>query len=244
VNFLMQTFLIIISYLPHLIKITIMYNTSDHDIPEEFLNCAVRFFWSRNFLAVCLTVRLCGWRGGRQAIKSRSGPVSLVLERSPPPVQADLKKKTEVPFNAGRVAFATWNGNILAYPYQGGTVGFLTFSSRYVMPKGLTSLVNATAVAEPYVSFTGRRQLGDFEAEDDFEVIASASDEDEEKDNETEWAYGDFNNDEYQAALTRAQKDFTYNPNRCTSYTKVSNRFSNSNEPCKPLPFIGEVYLF
>lgn len=148
--------------------------------------------------------------------------MSLVLERSPPPVQADLKKKIEIPFNAGRVAFATWNGSILAYPYQGGTVGFLTFSTRYVMPKGLSSLVGATAVAEPYVSFTGRRQLGDFQGEDDFEVIASASDEDEEEDNQTEWAYGDFNNDEYQAALTRAQKDFTYNPNRGTSYTKVS----------------------
>lgn len=170
-----------------------------------------------------LVVEFCEWRGGRQAIKSRSGPVSLILERSPPPVQADLKKKTEVPFNGGRVAFATWNGNILAYPYQGGTVGFLTFSSKYVMPKGLTSLVNATAVAEPYVNFTGRRQLGDFEGEDEFEVIASASDEEgEEDDTETEWTYGDFNNDEYQAALSRSQKDFTYNPNRGTSYTKAS----------------------
>lgn len=160
-----------------------------------------------------------------QAIKSRSGPVSLILERSPPPVQADLKKRTEVPFNAGRVAFATWNGNILAYPYHGGTVGFLTFSSKYVMPKGLTSLVSASALAvEPYVNFHGRRQLGDFEADDEFEVIASASDEeDEEDDKETEWTYGDFNNEEYQAALARSQKDFTYNPNRGMSYTKLTD---------------------
>ncbi|KAG0561368.1 hypothetical protein KC19_9G059400 [Ceratodon purpureus] len=158
-----------------------------------------------------------------QAIKSRSGPVSLVFERSQPPVQADLKRKAEISFNAGRVAFATWNGNILAYPYQGGTVGFLTFSSKYVMSKGLTSLVNATTVAEPYVKFTGRRQLGDFEAENDYEIIASASDEDEEEDNETEWTFGDFNNDEYQAALARAQKDLTYNPKRGTSYTKLTD---------------------
>lgn len=112
-------------------------------------------------------------------------------------------------------------------------MGFLTFSSKYVMPKGLTSLVSATAAAvvrEPYVNFTGRRPLGDFEADDEFEFIASASDEeDEEEYDEIEWTYGDFNNDEYQAALTRSQKDFTYNPNRGTSYTKVSTSSAGSS---------------
>lgn len=162
----------------------------------------------------------------RQAIKSRSGPVSLILERSPPPVQSELKKKTDVPFNAGRVAFATWNGNILTYPYHGGTVGFLTFSSKYVMPKGLTSLVSATAtavVAEPYVNFTGRRQLGDFQGDGEDEVIASASDEEDEVDSdEMDWGSSNFNTEEYQAALVRSQKDLTYYPNRGMSYTKVS----------------------
>lgn len=172
---------------------------------------------------------------GRQAIKNRSGPVSLILERSPPPVQSDLKKKTDVPFNAGRVAFATWNGNILAYPYHGGTVGFLSFSSKYVMPKGLTSLVSATAtvvVAEqPYVNFTGRRQLGDFQGDGEDEVIASASDEEEEVDSdEMDWGSGNFNTEEYQAALVRSQKDLTYYPTRGISYTKVSyNLHSPSN---------------
>lgn len=158
-----------------------------------------------------------------QAIRSRSGPVSLIFERSPPPLQSDLKKKADIPFNGGRVAFATWNGNILAYPYQGGTVGFLTFSSKYIMPKGLTRLANATAVQEPYETFSGRRPLGDFEADDDFEVIASASDEDEDEDTGTEWSHGSFNNDEYQAALARAQNDLTYKPYRGNTYTKLTD---------------------
>lgn len=51
------------------------------------------------------------WYGvvwGRHAIKTRSGAVNLVFERSPPPVQADLKSKTEVPFDSEMERSEVW----------------------------------------------------------------------------------------------------------------------------------------
>jgi hypothetical protein len=44
----------------------------------------------------------------RHAIKTRSGAVNLVFERSPPPIQADLKSKTEVPFNSEMEKYEAW----------------------------------------------------------------------------------------------------------------------------------------
>lgn len=61
------------------------------------------------------------WYGmvwARHAIKTRSGAVNLVFERSPPPIQADLKSKTEVPFNSEMAKIQS--------------VVFLSFSSKYM----------------------------------------------------------------------------------------------------------------
>ena len=135
-------------------------------------------------------------------------------------MHSDIKSKKDVPFNSGKVAFATWNGNILASPLRGGSVGFLTYSSKYLLPKGLTRLVDSTSVKE-YAGISGGKALGDFEAEDQFEVIAEANDQD--SDDGIEWARGSYNNEAYEAALARLQNDFTYNPTQGITYSKVIN---------------------
>lgn len=71
------------------------------------------------------------------------------------------------------------------------------FSLKYIMFKGLMRLVNVIVVQEFYEIFFGCRLLGDFEVDDDFEVIVFVSDEDEDEDIGIEWFYGSFNNDEY-----------------------------------------------
>lgn len=51
------------------------------------------------------------WYGmvwARHAIKTRSGAVNLVFERSPPPIQAELKSKTEVPINSEMEKYKAW----------------------------------------------------------------------------------------------------------------------------------------
>jgi hypothetical protein len=156
------------------------------------------------------------------AIKARNGSVSLVLERSvTPPVHTRVKKAMEMPvaFNPARVAVATWNGNVLANPYQGGSIGFVTFTPKFLRPKGLMSLASATEVKDSASNTNRSRALGDFQVEDRNEVVASATAED--FDGEIQWTDGPFMSEEYEAALARSQGDLIYNAASGISYSKV-----------------------
>lgn len=69
------------------------------------------------------------------------------------------------------------------------------------------------------MTFNGSRALGDFEAEDD-EVVASEASDDE-TDEQIEWRHGDYNQEQYRAALARSQKDFKYDSKSGIPYNKV-----------------------
>lgn len=66
--------------------------------------CNWRLFSDGDFTRVLWFGMVCA----RHAIKTRSGAVNLVFERSPPPIQADLKSKTEVPFNSEMEKYEVW----------------------------------------------------------------------------------------------------------------------------------------
>ncbi|KAL2620982.1 hypothetical protein R1flu_001187 [Riccia fluitans] len=167
------------------------------------------------------------------AIKSRVGPVSLVLERSPPVCRSTFTN-SEAPFNVGRVAVTTWNNSNLIEPYQpsvkphGGYVGFATFSSRYVLPKELHRLArfkpDETQWNQGSYTHFGRmsRESG-YGDEETYEVIGSFSDEDM-SDGETEWTHGSYNEEEYLSALERSEGDLIYNPSRGIKYTKITEQ--------------------
>ncbi|KAL3681064.1 hypothetical protein R1sor_024020 [Riccia sorocarpa] len=165
------------------------------------------------------------------AIKSRAGPVSLVLERAPPVCRSTFTN-SEAPFNVGRVAVTTWNNSNLIEPYQpsvkphGGYVGFATFSSRYVLPKELHRLARFKPEQENEGSYThfGRmsRDSG-YGDEETYEVIGSFSDEDM-SDGEIEWTHGSYNEEEYLSALERSEGDLIYNPARGIKYTKITEQ--------------------
>lgn len=166
----------------------------------------------------------------RQAIKMRSGPVSLVFERSPPPLQlqAVVNSAKEILFNSGRVAVSTWNPRNMVSACQpdsedyGGNVGFAVFSSRLLMPRALKALATITGggrMASDDEDVDSKGWLG---GDSPFEIIASFSDE-EESEEELEWTHGDFSLEDYNKALARARYDLTYNHRQGMNYSKVGS---------------------
>lgn len=131
----------------------------------------------------------------------------------------------------GLVPVPTWDSNNLVPPYQpsdrqnAGNVGFVTYSSTLLLPKGLQGLANSGGVRradlwygdEPLkgLEAASRRSYADEEA---FEVVGSYTDD--ETDN-IEWTHGNYNKDEYESALERAESDLCYNPALGMNCTKV-----------------------
>ncbi|EFJ30492.1 hypothetical protein SELMODRAFT_89622 [Selaginella moellendorffii] len=151
-------------------------------------------------------------------MKTRSGEVTLILERSvfPSHIQAlILESKLENTFNYGAVGSATWNNGGFTSPnqpeiadeYGGGNVGFVTYAWRFLLPKGIRQLASF---------FTG---VDDGDDDDDENERYST---DEDLEGQVEWSHGNFQLQEFTSAQLRASKDLTYSQRFGLRYTKMT----------------------
>lgn len=157
-------------------------------------------------------------------LKDIAGLFSLVLERpfSPYPIQQlHLSGVYHTLFNRGRVAFATWNRNVLATDLQPGSEGsgesgFTIFSPKFLKSEGWMLLANEGSVDSPVQS--NRSIL----AKRTHEIVSIFSEEESE---DVEWAYGSFPLEEYIKALDRAKGELYYNHSLGMQYSKVIIKF-------------------
>jgi hypothetical protein len=142
----------------------------------------------------------------------------LVLERPTSP--ADIQRFSgyrKGPFNSGKVSFATWNGEyLISDPVESSTVaknegkvGFLTFSSRFLQPKGLKTLAKCRAFTREQNGYLQGMTYEHKEEESSIEFLTYFSDE--EMNANVEWSHGDFSLEDYTMAVKRAEKDLCYN---------------------------------
>ncbi|CAL9135186.1 Dual specificity phosphatase, catalytic domain [Musa troglodytarum] len=162
-------------------------------------------------------------RDAETMLKDIAGLFSLVLERpfSPYPIQQlHLSGVYHTLFNRGRVAFATWNRNVLATDLQPGSEGsgesgFTIFSPKFLKSEGWMLLANEGSVDSPVQS--NRSIL----AKRTHEIVSIISEEESE---DVEWAYGSFPLEEYIKALDRAKGELYYNHSLGMQYSKITEQ--------------------
>ncbi|XP_068336942.1 phosphoglucan phosphatase LSF1, chloroplastic-like [Pyrus communis] len=158
----------------------------------------------------------------QKMLKEKTGSVSLVLERpfSPFPIQQLLlMNDLDNLFNRGRVSFATWNKAVLASglqssPGTGGNSGFVTFSSKFLKPRGWNYLSD---------------QNGHIQSQMQKNTLAQPPSQlaciyAEEESGDGEWALGNFPLDEYVKALDRSKGELYYNHALGTRYSKITEQ--------------------
>ncbi|GJN16426.1 hypothetical protein PR202_gb03413 [Eleusine coracana subsp. coracana] len=150
------------------------------------------------------------------ALKDKSGPCSLILERpfAPFPIhQLHQNEDYHLLFNKGRVPVTSWNGALLSTKLSessegAGKPGFAIFS-----PKMLTSQGWGLVSSEK----GGLNQSSTNLANRISEIVGLYSDED---DVSAEWAHGSFPLEEYIKALDRAKGELYYNHSLGMQYSK------------------------
>ncbi|KAK3121597.1 hypothetical protein QOZ80_8BG0656940 [Eleusine coracana subsp. coracana] len=154
------------------------------------------------------------------ALKDKSGPCSLILERpfAPFPIhQLHQNEDYHLLFNKGRVPVTSWNGALLSTKLSessegAGKPGFAIFS-----PKMLTSQGWGLVSSEK----GGLNQSSTNLANRISEIVGLYSDED---DVSAEWAHGSFPLEEYIKALDRAKGELYYNHSLGMQYSKITEQ--------------------
>ncbi|WOL14468.1 phosphoglucan phosphatase LSF1, chloroplastic isoform X1 [Canna indica] len=160
-------------------------------------------------------------RDAKVVLKEISGSFSLVLERpfSPYPIQKLHKSEVvHTLFNKGKVAFATWNKNVLMKDMQpstgeSGNSGFALFCPKFLNSAGWMLLS-----AQGSVDSLLRSNRSLLHKRTD-EIICILSEEESEN---VEWAYGSFPLEEYIKALDRAKGELYYNHSLGMQYSKIT----------------------
>ncbi|GJN03363.1 hypothetical protein PR202_ga20800 [Eleusine coracana subsp. coracana] len=150
------------------------------------------------------------------ALKDKSGPCSLILERpfAPFPIhQLHQNEDYHLLFNKGRVPVTSWNGALLSTKLSessegAGKPGFAIFSPRMLTSQGW-GLVSSEK--------GGLNQSSTNLANRISEIVGLYSDED---DVNAEWAHGSFPLEEYIKALDRAKGELYYNHSLGMQYSK------------------------
>lgn len=153
----------------------------------------------------------------RIALRDKSGPCSLVLERpfAPFPIhQLHRNEDYHILFNRGRVAVASWNSAVWSTKLNGsstggGKSGFAVFSPSLLSSQGWALLPNEKG---------GLNQSSTNLASRVSEIVGLYCDED---DANAEWAHGSFPLEEYIKALDRAKGELYYNHSLGMQYSKV-----------------------
>ncbi|KAM0904555.1 hypothetical protein ACQ4PT_017085 [Festuca glaucescens] len=154
------------------------------------------------------------------ALKEKSGPCNLILERpfAPYPIhQLHQNEDYHILFNRGRVALATWNSALLSSKLNdsssgNGNSGFAIFSPRLLSSQGW-------AVLSSEKDGLNRRSTN--LANRITEIVGFYSDED---DMDAEWAHGSFPLEEYIKALDRAKGELYYNHSLGMQYSKITEQ--------------------
>nr|CAB3480825.1 unnamed protein product [Digitaria exilis] len=150
------------------------------------------------------------------ALRDKSGPCSLVLERpfAPFPIhQLHQNEDYHLLFNRGQVSVASWNNGLLSTNLKesstgDGKSGFAMFSPRLLSPQGWSFLSREKG---------GSNQSSTNLANRITEIVGLYSDED---DVNAEWAHGSFPLEEYIKALDRAKGELYYNHSLGMQYSK------------------------
>lgn len=154
------------------------------------------------------------------ALRDKSGPCSLVLERpfAPFPIhQLHQNEDYHILFNRGRAAVASWNSAVWSTKMNGsstgdGKLGFAVFSPRLLSSQGWALLSNEKG---------GLNQSSTNLANRVSEIVGLYSDED---DDNAEWAHGSFPLEEYIKALDRAKGELYYNHSLGMQYSKITEQ--------------------
>ncbi|XP_066327214.1 phosphoglucan phosphatase LSF1, chloroplastic-like [Miscanthus floridulus] len=154
------------------------------------------------------------------ALRDKSGPCSLVLERpfAPFPIhQLHQNEDYHILFNRGRAAVASWNSAVWSTKLYGsstgdGKCGFAVFSPRLLSSQGWALLSNEKG---------GLNQSSTNLANRISEIVGLYSDED---DVNAEWAHGSFPLEEYIKALDRAKGELYYNHSLGMQYSKITEQ--------------------
>ncbi|KAF8701861.1 hypothetical protein HU200_033186 [Digitaria exilis] len=154
------------------------------------------------------------------ALRDKSGPCSLVLERpfAPFPIhQLHQNEDYHLLFNRGRVAVASWNNALLSTNLKesstgDGKSGFAMFSPRLLSSQGWSFLSREKG---------GSNQSSTNLANRITEIVGLYSDED---DGNAEWAHGSFPLEEYIKALDRAKGELYYNHSLGMQYSKITEQ--------------------
>ncbi|XP_062195189.1 phosphoglucan phosphatase LSF1, chloroplastic-like isoform X2 [Phragmites australis] len=166
------------------------------------------------------------WRGPRHhqrprvALRDKSGPCSLVLERpfAPFPIhELHQNEDYHILFNRGRVPIASWNSVLLSTKLNEssageGKSGFAIFSPRMLSSQGLANLSSEKG---------GLNQSSTNLADRISEIVGLYSDED---DVNAEWAHGSFPLEEYIKALDHAKDELYYNHSLGMQYSKITEQ--------------------
>lgn len=163
-----------------------------------------------------------------KVIKGKSGPVNLILERPvfPFPIQHfPLTKNPEATYNRGRVPVVTWDKNKLTpclQPESGlnGQAGFVSYSSKFLQPKGWKTLARLTSNESPASKVQMSSSSKWMPVQPSDEIVALFTEE--ESMDGSEWTYGSFPVDEYVNALKRAEGELSYNHSLGMRYTKIT----------------------
>jgi hypothetical protein len=151
------------------------------------------------------------------ALKEKSGPCNLILERpfAPYPIhQLHQNEDYHILFNRGRVSLAAWNSALLSSKLSAsspgnGNSGFAIFSPRLLSSQGWALLSSEK---------DGLNRRSTNLANRITEIVGFYSDED---DMDAEWAHGSFPLEEYIKALDRAKGELYYNHSLGMQYSKV-----------------------
>ncbi|ONM04882.1 phosphoglucan phosphatase LSF1, chloroplastic [Zea mays] len=154
------------------------------------------------------------------ALRDKSGPCSLVLERpfAPFPIhQLHQNEDYHILFNRGRAAVASWNSAVWSTKMNesstgDGKLGFAVFSPRLLSSQGWALLSNEKG---------GLNQSSTNLANRVSEIVGLYSDED---DDNAEWAHGSFPLEEYIKALDRAKGELYYNHSLGMQYSKITEQ--------------------
>lgn len=165
-------------------------------------------------------IKDCG--DAQKMLTEKTGAFSLVLERpfSPFPVQ-ELHDSSDLDtlFNRGRVPTATWSKALLTSKLKAstegsGNSGFVVFSTKFLTPWGRKSLNNQNGVVK---SLAEKNYA-------DPSPIQLACIFSEEEPGGGEWAYGNFQIEEYIKALERSKGELYYNHTLGMRYCKITEQ--------------------
>ncbi|KFK37617.1 hypothetical protein AALP_AA3G006400 [Arabis alpina] len=154
-------------------------------------------------------------------LEERTGSFGLVLERpfSPFPIQYLLHlSDLDMMYNRGRVAFVTWNKNLLSSNLRAsegsGNSGYAAFSSKFLTSQGWKLL---TKQSSSFQSGTQKNILSPPISP----LVCVFS---EEVPGDGEWGYGNFPLEEYIKALDRTKGELHYNHALGMRYSKITEQ--------------------